>query len=103
MLAQDHRDRGQLGDLVARGAPRPNPLGLGELAPTATARDGIVIDDLIELVLRGQLAPRPATAGLAARLALNPIAVGLRPLLGLSPRLRAPLLAGLRRILRRRL
>jgi len=58
-----------------------------------------VIDDLVDLVLGGQLAPGPAVAGLTARLALNPITVGPLPLLRLGPRLRTPLLAGLGRIL----
>src|SRR3954465_11139252 len=57
MLGKAHADRRQLGDLVAtEPSARPALLG-GEPTPAHTARIGVVIDDLINLIL----GPQPAT------------------------------------------
>lgn len=93
MLSYHYRDRRQLCDLVAPEAPARNPLIGPELVLAAAAALGIVIDDLIDLILRRELAPRPLVAGLAARLALA--AAPGQQLLGLRPGLRATLLARL--------
>ncbi len=75
---------------MAPEAPRGLTLGLLEAVPAAATALRIVIDDLVELILGGELAPRPAVPGLATRLARR----ALGPLAGLC----AALLAGLRRI-----
>jgi hypothetical protein len=95
VLGQDHARRRQLGDLVAPEAMRRNPLPRGELVPAPAAAVGIVIDDLIDLILRRELATRAAMTALPARLTQH--------LLGLHPRLRTALLTRRRRIRRRRL
>ena len=76
-------------------------LPVGELATTPATRIRIVIDDLINLILRLQIATRARMTPLPTR----PAALTLPAckLLGLRPRLRAPLLTRLRRILRWRL
>src|SRR5947207_15164554 len=99
MLGHHDGDRRQLGDLVAPKPPARDPLVPAELVPATTAPLGVVIDDLVDLVFRQQLASRSPVAGLAARLAL---AAALGQLLGLRPGLRATLLTRLGRIGRRR-
>jgi hypothetical protein len=99
MLDIDHRDRRQLGHLMASRTPRRRLLPVAELVPAAPARVGVVIDDLRHLILAEQLAPRPLMSGLAARLAPGTLH---QQLLRLRPSLRATLLTRLWRILRRR-
>jgi hypothetical protein len=101
VLGHHDRDRRQLSDLVAPRTPRRDALLVCEHIPAATTALGVMIDDLIDLIFRGQAAPRPLVAGLSTRPAA--LAVGLRPLLRPGPRLRAPLRARLGRILGRRL
>ena len=72
----------------------------GELPATATARTGIAIDDLINLILGLELPARAAMARLTTRLTLTLLA---QQLLRLRPGLRPTLLTRLRRIRRRRL
>jgi hypothetical protein len=72
-----------------------------ELAAATTASVRVVIDDLIDPILRDELATRTAMPILPARLARDSI-LGQR-LLRLRARLRPPLLTRLRRIRRRRL
>jgi hypothetical protein len=68
VLGHDHAGRRQLGDLVAPEAMRGNPLPGGELVPASAAAVGIVIDDLIDLILRRELATRAAMSALPAAL-----------------------------------
>ena len=100
MLGPDHADRWQLSDLVATEPPLRAPLPGGELAPAPAARIREVIDDLINLILRPELAARTPMPRLPASptLALPP-----RQLLRLRAGLRPPLLTRLRRILSGRL
>src|SRR5438045_2765363 len=58
MLGPDHADRRQLSDLVATEPPPGLLLLSGELATTPAARLRVMIDDLIDLILRAQLATR---------------------------------------------
>src|SRR5438034_9565810 len=88
MLEEDHRDRRQLRHLAAPEPPAGLALILAEPTPAAAARIRIVIDDLIDLVFRQQLAARTLVPGLAARLALTR---ALGPRLRLRPRLRPAL------------
>ena len=69
---------------------------LGEPIAATTARIRIVIDDLIDLILGLELATRTPMPGLSPRLAALPLPT--LELLRLRPRLRAALLARLRRI-----
>jgi hypothetical protein len=93
MLGHHDSDRRQLRELVTSEATR-RPAFVGhELAPTAAANIRIVIDDLIELVLRPELAARALMPRLPTRLAL-----AAQQLLGLRPGLRPPLLTRLGRI-----
>ena len=89
MLGPDHADRRQLrrpgGDRTAAS----RALLLGEPMPATTARLRVVIDDLIDLILRLELAPRTRMPGLPARLA--PLTLPRAQLLRLRPRLRPPL------------
>ena len=100
MLGPDHADRWQLSDLVATEPPLRAPLPGGELAPAPAARIREVIDDLINLILRPELAARTPMPRLPASptLALPP-----RQLLRRRAGLRPPLLTRLRRILSGRL
>jgi hypothetical protein len=74
----------------------PRALLLREPLTTTTTRLRVVIDDLIDLILRPQLTSRTLMPGLPARLA--PLAFLASQLLRLLPRFRAALLPGLRRI-----
>jgi len=95
VLGQDHAGRRQLGHLVAPEAMRGDALLRAELLPAPVAGVWIVIDDLIELVLRRELSTRATMTRLSARLAQH--------LLGLGPSLHPALLACCRWILRWRL
>src|SRR6266540_1947035 len=101
MLAHDHPDRRQLGQLMATRTLTGCTLVLAELVPAPLAALGVVIDDLIDPIFRQRLAARPPVAGLTARPAA--LSIRLKQRLRLRPRLRPPLLARLRRILRGRL
>src|SRR3954447_13057703 len=69
MLSPGHADRRQLGELVTTEPTAPRALLGGEQGSAAAARIGVVIDDLIDLILRAQLTTRTRVAGLpAARL-----------------------------------
>ena len=74
---------------------------LAELVAAATAAVRVVLDDLIDLVLRSEPATRAAMPLLSARLALGAL-LG-QQLLGLRARLRTTLLPRFRGILRWRL
>ena len=100
MLAHDHRDRRQLGQLVAAEAARGLALLEAEAMAASAAGLWIVVDDLIDLLLGHGFAARAGVAGLSAR---PPLALAPRPRPRLRARLRAPLRTRLRRILRRRL
>ena len=76
-------------------------LPVGELATTPATRIRIVIDDLINLILQLQIATRARMTPLPTRLAA--LTLPACKLLGPRPRLCAPLLTRLRRILRWRL
>ena len=101
MLGPDHADRRQLRDLVTTEPATPRallhrkltsaPTALHrELTPASTALLRIVIDDLIDLILRLQIAPRTTMPGLTAR--LTPLTFLARQLLRLRPRFRPALL-----------
>src|SRR3954454_208991 len=100
MLGQDHADRWQLGDRVATDPPLGLQLPGRELTATPAARLRVVIDDLIDLILRAQLATGTAMPRLPTRLA--PPALPAHQLLAFRPPLRPPLRPRLRRIHRRR-
>ncbi len=100
MLGHHNRDRRQLCHLMAPRTPRRHLLRLGELVPAAATGLRVVVDDLRDLIVGQQLAPRPLVTGLAAGLA--PATLG-QQLLRLRPGLRASLLTRLGRIRRRRL
>src|SRR5439155_338189 len=88
MLAHDHRDRRQLGLLAAPEAARGLALLGAEAMAAAAAGLRVVVDDLVDPLLRGKLAARAAVPRLPARLALT---LPFRPRLRLLARLRAPL------------
>ena len=96
VLCHPHRDRRQLGDLVATEAGGEMALLLAKAVPAAPAGVGVVVDDLIDLVLRGERSPRTTVPGLSAGLA--PLALAVHQLLGFLAGLGAALLAGLRRV-----
>ncbi len=101
VLAHDHADRWQLGDLVTTEPPARPTLPNNELASASAARIRVVIDDLIDLILGPQLTtrtPMPALPPSLATLAF-PTHQFLRLRLGLRPALRPRL----GRIHRRRL
>ena len=100
MLAHDHADRRQLGDLVAAEPPAWPALPIIEPLPASVARIRIVIDDLIHPILGLELATRTPMPGLPTRVA--PLALPTHKLLRLRTRLRPPLSTRLRRVLRRR-
>jgi hypothetical protein len=95
------RDNADTGGSRARYPWQRISVGLGELAAAPATRLRVVIDDLIDLILRAQLATRPPMRRLAARLTL--FALPAHQLLGLGPRLSPPLRPRLRRIARWRL
>ena len=101
MLGQGHADRRQLADLVATEPPARLALLFIELPSATAARIGVVIDDLIDLILRLQIATRAPMPGLPASLAA--LTFPPHQFLGLRTRLRPPLRTRLRRIRRRRL
>jgi hypothetical protein len=70
MLDRDHADRRQLNDLVATEPSPRSALAIGELATAPAARIRVVIDDLIHLTLRLQLATRTAMPRLPTSLTL---------------------------------
>jgi hypothetical protein len=96
MLEHDHADRRQLRDLVAAEPATRSTLAGGELAAAPPTGVRIVIDDLIDLVLRRKLTARTRVPRLAASLALGALAPQQR--LRLRARLRTPLLTRLGRI-----
>lgn len=65
MLDRDHADRRQLGDLVATDPSPGSALLIGELATASAARVRVVLDDLIDLILRFELATRAPMPGAA--------------------------------------
>jgi hypothetical protein len=70
MLDPTHANRRQLADLVASKPPLRTPLLGTEPAAAPTTRLRIVIDDLIELILRPQLTARTLMPRLPTRLTL---------------------------------
>ena len=64
MLGHDHADRRQLAHLVATEPPARPALLFIEPMPAAAARVRVVIDDLIDLILRLELATRAPMPGL---------------------------------------
>jgi hypothetical protein len=101
MLDREHADRRQLGDLMATEPPARPERVITEPTSAATTRLRVVIDDLIHLILRLQLATRTSMPGLPTSLTL--LALPAHQLLRLRARLRTPLRPRLRRITRRRL
>jgi hypothetical protein len=99
MLGPDHADRRQLDGLMATESPRRATLIPIKPASTPATRIRIVIDDLINLILRAQLTTRAPMPALPTRLAL--LALAAHQPLRLRPRLRPPLHPRLRPILRR--
>jgi hypothetical protein len=85
---------------VATEASARPALLISKLPSASTARIRIVIDDLIHLILRLQIATRTPMPGLPTR--LPPLTLPAHQLLRLRARLRPPLSTRLRRILRRR-
>src|SRR6516164_8846720 len=69
MLGPDHADRRQLTDLVATEPPAGATLVVGELATAPATRPRIVIDDLINLILRLQVAAHALVSWLPTYLA----------------------------------
>jgi hypothetical protein len=100
MLGPDHADRRQLADLVATEPPRRPALAIIESASAPTALLRVMIDDLIDLILRPQLATGTPMPGLTPRLTL--LALAAHQLLSLRACLRPPLRPRLRQIHRRR-
>jgi hypothetical protein len=98
MLDHHHADRGQLGELMAAEPARGPALRERERTTASPTGVGIVIDDLINLVLRREPPTRAAMSRLPARLAL-----AARELLRLRSGLSPALLTRLGRITRRRL
>jgi len=89
MLDRDHADRRQLADLVAPELLLRSALAVGELATGPGARIRVVLDDLIHLILRLQLATSAAMPGLPASLTL--LALAPHQLLRLRASFRPPL------------
>ena len=100
MLDQQHADRWQLRNLMTPEPATRLALIVGELVTAPPADVRVVLDDLIDLILRSELAARAPMPLLSARLALG--ALPGQQLLRLRTRLRTPLLTRLRRVLRRR-
>jgi hypothetical protein len=101
MLGHDHADRRQLKDLAAAEPPARTALLIIKPAPATATRIRIVIDDLIHLVLRFEIAPCTLMPGLPTL--RSTLAVPAHQLLRLRTRLRPTLRARPRRIGRRRL
>jgi hypothetical protein len=97
----DHADRRQLGDLAAAEPPARTALPIIKPPPASVTRVRVVIDDLIHLVLRFEIATRTLVPGLPTL--RSALALPAHQLLGLRTRLRPPLRARLGRIGRRRL
>ena len=70
MLGHDHAHRRQLTDLVAAEPPAREALLIIKPAPATATRLRVVIDDLIHLILRFEIATRTLMPGLPARLTL---------------------------------
>ena len=85
---------------MATEAPARPALLITKPPSATTARIRIVIDDLIHLILRPELATCTPMPRLPTR--LSPLTLAAHQLLRLRARLRPPLRARLRRILRRR-
>jgi hypothetical protein len=100
MLSHDHADRRQLADLVATEPPARPALPVIKPASAPATRVWVVIDELIHLILRLEIATGTRMSGLCTTLAT--LALPAHQLLGLRTRLRPPLRARLRWILRRR-
>jgi len=96
MLGPDHADRRQLSDLMATEPPLGLLLTGGEPATAPATRLRIVIDDLIDLILRRALATRTPMSRLPASPTL--LALSAHQFLRLRARLRPPLRPRLRRI-----
>ena len=89
MLAEEHTDRRQLGDLMATEPPtRPALRGI-ERPPAPATRPRVVIDDLIHLIRRLQLTASATVPKLPTLLAA--LTVFAHQLLCLRARLRTPL------------
>jgi hypothetical protein len=101
MLDHDHADRRQLADLVATEPTARPALPIIKPTPASATRIRVVIDDLIHLILRLELATRTPMPELPTSLAALPVPP--HQLLRLRARLRTPLRPRLRRIRRRRL
>lgn len=93
MLAEPDRGRWQFRDLVTARPMTRSLLCVTELTATARALIREMIDDLIDLILRTQLATRARMPILGALLAL--LAVTTRDRLRFLPRLSTTLLTGL--------
>ena len=72
MLGPPHADRRQLGNLMATEPPPRALLLIGELASAPATRIGVVIDDLINLVLRPRSRPAPGCPGCPPALRRSP-------------------------------
>jgi hypothetical protein len=101
VLKHEHADRRQLGELMAAEPARRPALVDRKLATASAASIGIVIDDLVDLVLRREFPTRAAMSRLTARRARR--ALPAQHLLRSRTRLRTTLLARLGRVRRRRL
>ena len=100
MLGHDHADRRQLADLVATEPPARPALPVIKPASTSATRLRVVIDELIHMILRLEIATRTRMSGLHTTLAT--LILPAHQLLGLRASLRPPLRPRLGRILRRR-
>ncbi|MGH2886794.1 MAG: hypothetical protein ACRDPA_29565, partial [Solirubrobacteraceae bacterium] len=96
MLGQDHADRRQLGDLAATKPTAGTALRMIEPTSASTTRIRVVIDDLINPILRAQLTTRTPMPALPTSLA--PLTFSAHQFLGLRPGLSPPLRARLGRI-----
>lgn len=72
MLRPGHADRRQFGDLVATESPTGPALLLAEPAPAPAAHLRVMINDLIDLILRPQPTTRTRVPKLPAGLAPPP-------------------------------
>ena len=101
MLGHDHADRRQLSDLAATEPSARTALLIIKPPPASATRVWVVIDDLIHLILRFEIAPRTLVPGLPTL--RSALALPAHQLFGLRTGLRPPLRARLGRIGRRRL
>ena len=97
LLRQDNADRRQLSDLMATERPTRPTRVITETLPAAIAHRRIVIDDLINPILRLEFATRATVTLLPAGLAPLPTSA-TRQLLRLLPSFRPALRPRLRRI-----